>query len=629
VGVRLPFVVCLGIAVASLPATVAAQGFDPVVRVSVAPGREFLPGEYFQLDVKVTPPADAAEGVQVLVDGLGTMEGFVRRLDRSSTDCPDGVGCGAPCPPGRLCFTAPLRLDWRSTPGRLTLPITISDARGRQTRTAASVDVRPSGDRDGDGLPDAFEDYYRLTDRDDGGPADDANGNGVNNLDEFRRGTNPRARFTRFFAEASTGDRAPGVETCFEAAALRDPGFPLKYSWYTLIGDDGRRLENTFAIKNFSFPRCLLGRALFPADRVVGAIVESEVPFAVDRVVATSDAAAVPFATPAMDGPSTRWYFADGGTDGVLDTFYLAYNPGTAPVEAEIVYRRPDGAVARRRRLVLAPGVRTTTWVDADDAPLGRTAAWVEITAAAPILVERAWRFDPPGRTVTQPYASAGTSDPSSRWIFPDADGQAAFDTTFHLANPDTREAVVDVSLLFADREERKAGQVRVPPGGRISLPARAILSDGRASVEFVSVNGVRVAAERTASGQDAHGAWRLATVGARASAERWTLPHVDLGYDLVVTNVSNVPARVELHFSAPSNFDNDIVTSIQVPARGRVVYPLQHVGGGQGQRGTLRVSSLDTDRGRAELVVEAVRYADVEGVARARSSGVIGAIVP
>ena len=29
-----------------------------------------------------------------------------------------------------------------------------------------------------------------------------------------------------------------------------------------------------------------------------------------------------------VEAPATHWHFADGGTDGVLDTFYLFYNPG-------------------------------------------------------------------------------------------------------------------------------------------------------------------------------------------------------------------------------------------------------------------------------------------------------------
>ena len=152
------------------------------------------------------------------------------------------------------------------------------------------------------------------------------------------------------------------------------------------------------------------------------------------------------------------------------------------------------------------------------------------------------------------------------------------------LANPATREAVLDVNLLFTDREERRAGQVRVPAGGRISLPARAIVPDGRASVEIVSANGVRVVGERTLSGRDAQGAWRLAAIGAREPGSRWTLPSAAFR-DAVVTNVSPFPARVELHFYTSYSYGEDTITTIEIPARSRKVVAVSR-GVAQGRRG-------------------------------------------
>ena len=271
----------------------------------------------------------------------------------------------------------------------------------------------------------------------------------------------------------------------------------------------------------------------------------------IERIAVSYDPFETRFGTIGVVTPSSRWMFADGGTDGAqLDTFYLAFNPGPDRVEATFTYRTPSGVIARRRTSVLAPGARTTTWVNADDAPLGRTEAWVDIAATAPILVERAWRFDPPGRTVTQESAAPGTDDASTRWFFPDVDGAARFDTTIVLANPADCEAVLDVAA-FDDAEARAAGQVRVPAGGRIDLLAKAILPGSRASVEIVSANGVRVVGERTLAGRDERGPWRVAAIGLRGPGPLWTLPSTFGAGELVVTNVSAFPARVELHFYA------------------------------------------------------------------------------
>jgi len=622
--------VCAAAAVCST-APAAAQGLDPIVKTSTIPGGDFRQGGSMQVNLSIVPPADAPGDLTVLIDGLGARDGFVQKMFRSDFDCPLG-GCGdgqrpTPCATGRACFLVFMQLDVRLPIGHHEFPITVTDTRGRRTRLSAGIDVRPWLDRDADGMPDAWEDFYNLSFQPaGGGPGDDPDGDGVPNLEEFRRGTNPRARYARYFAEGSSGDRAPGLEQCYTMASLSVEDFGQM--WITLIGDDGRQLADTRNVHNNSVLLCPMDRREHPADRVVAVLVESEKPIVIERA-ATSTAPRYPtldsiaFSTLGVAAPASHWLFADGGTDGVLDTFYLTYNPGPEPAEATFTYRTPAGAIARRRTVTLAPGVRTTTWVNVDDAARGRAEAWVDVTATSPILVERAWRFDPPGRTVTQASASPGTNDASSRWIFPEMDGQAAFDTTIVLANPSDREAVLDVNLLFADRAERQAGQVRVPARGRISVPARAILPDGRASVEIVSANGVRVAGERTVSGRDGTGAWRVAAIGAREPGSRWVLPSSTVG-ETIVTNVSPFPARVELHFYTSYSFGEDSVQTIDVPARGRVITPVAPL-----LLDTLRATSLPTDRGTAEIVVEGERYADGDGVARTRSSGALAARVP
>jgi hypothetical protein len=377
-------------------------------------------------------------------------------------------------------------------------------------------------------------------------------------------------------------------------------------------------------------PATAVPSAPAPTPRAAAPDIDPEPASTLQRVlVAARDPFDISSGTLGVAAPATRWMFADGGTDGVLDTFYLAYNPGPNPVEATFTYHTPEGAIARQRTQTLPPGVRTTTWANVDDAPLGRRESWVDVAATAPILLERSWRFDPPGRTVTQQSATPGTNDASSRWFFPEVDGQASYETTIVLANPATREAVLDVNLLFTDREERQAGQVRVPAGGRISLSARAIVPDGRASVEIVSANGVRVLGERTLSGRDAQGAWRLAAIGAREPGARWTLPSASFR-DAVVTNVSPFPARVELHFYTSYSYGEDTITTIEIPARSRKVVAVSRgVAQAQGSLDTLRVTSQSTERGTADIVVAGERYSDVGGTTSARASGVIGALLP
>jgi hypothetical protein len=373
----------------------------------------------------------------------------------------------------------------------------------------------------------------------------------------------------------------------------------------------------------------------YQADRVVALVLETIAPVVAQR---GQYYAALPVVSATRSDPrppSSRWYFADGGTDGTLDTFFLTYNPTGAPVTATITYRLADGTIARQSRHTIEPETRTTIWTNVDDAAMGRVEASAEIDATAPILVERAWRFDPPGRTVTQPTATPGTDTPSTRWIFPAADGDTPFDSRLVVANTARRSAVVDMSLLYADRPAVAAGRVGIPAGGRVSIPLRQLrwLAGTRASIEITSANGTPLVAERTFEGRDDRGSWRVATAGARVPAARWVFPRPDAGTttDLVVTNLSSFPADVELHFEKADSYiyTSGVSKVITVPARGRFVYPVLRDPAFPSTPGVTRVTSRQTSRGIADIVVEAMSYDEGELGPHTRACGILGGPMP
>ena len=102
-------------------------------------------------------------------------------------------------------------------------------------------------------------------------------------------------------------------------------------------------------------------------------------------------------------------------------------------------------------------------------------------------------------------------------------------------------------------------------------------------------------------------------------SGRQWTVANLE-GYsedgeEVVITNVSDGPARVELFFNASYSYSDNVVTTVDVPARRRLVYPLRSgVDRLPWVAGTLRVTSQPTDRGTAEIVVEALTYQTIDG---------------
>jgi hypothetical protein len=576
--------------------------------------------------------------VQVLVDGLGVAaDGFVVRAPEALSGwCPPpSTQCGR-CPDGHRCFNRTIAIDAHTPPGRHELPVTVTEATGRVRGATLTIDVRPARDEDGDGMADVWERFYFGLDIRDrrAVPDGDPDGDGVSNLDEFRRDTNPLARYVQYFAEGSAGDRTPAHGHFVNVAGLRpDAGNEV---WVRTIGDSGRRNVSNLSGNggdDWVFSLGGINPTNYQADRVVAFAVETSQPSAALRGISYTDGMGAwegPFRAPAMT-PAMQWYFADGGTDGTLDTFFLTYNPGAEPVQAVITYRLADGRVARRSARTILPNGRTTIWTNVDDAALGRVEASAEITATAPIVIERAWRFDPPGRTVTQATATPGVDRLSTRWIVADADATAPFETTIVVANPSTRDAVVEIAAIFTDRETQ-AGRLRVPPGGRETIPVRrfAALRGSRGSLEVVSTNDVPIVVERTFVGSDTEGPWRLATAGAPAAAQAWVLPRSAAGVstELVLANVSSFDAEVQLTFSKNDSYvyPSPVTRTVRVPARRRFVYPLGTEDPAFAWTpATARITSQPTARGTADIVVEAIAYGSSVPGQRTRASGALG----
>jgi hypothetical protein len=539
------------------------------------------------------------------------------------------------CPSGHQCYRKyALLTDVYVTPGPHTFTVTATDAKGRTTTGTVAVTVTAPQDSDRDGLPDVWESraglwMYPFQ----GTSAEDANGDpdgdGVTNLQEFRAHTSPVARYQRVFAEGSYGN-AQSLTSCFDIAPWEGTSSTRTGPVHILaIGDGGRTAEQFLDYFGHQVVCPLGDEPPFVADRIVAVIVESYDQVAVERTTQTHVSAqnmTVTNTSLGAQGPSRTWYFARGSAGRGLDLFFLAFNPGTTPVEATWTFTGgPDDAPARITRS-LPPGVRTTIWVEQDLPDAAAYDAAVTVTASDGIYVERAWRFQAPGRTVPHDSVSRGAAVASTTWYFAAGDLSDAFDTSFAVMNPSEATAAVEARFVRLDGVPI-ARAFNLPPHTRQILRPRD-LGIGAASVgvTVTATNGVGIVAERTVDGQATSGSWRQSAIGAMTAGTNWTFANAapvrsaDQQTDLLILNTSTAPGRARLSDNAITTTS----TTIDLPPQSVVRLPLLNFYGG-----FVSVASESTTGGTAPaIVVERVTYATIDGVSRARQVTIVGNVV-
>jgi hypothetical protein len=579
------------------------------------------------LDVVVAADTNGTQATATIDPISAAANTFVIRMSHVGFVCRPS-GCG-PCPAGRQCLSQSIAINYRVR-GLQTFPITIVDAKRRETRTSVSFDVQPPEDADGDGLPDSWEIDYGLDSRataGDDGASGDPDRDGVTNLEEFARDSSPRARYVQYFAEMSTGDR----QKLWSYVSAYQPEHKRGSTQVRLFGDGGRTA--TF-VSDHIFAGGSLNGIEFPADRVVLATIESGERLVAERTSTLGAQYAIVNVSPAIAAPSRTWYFAEGGSGGALDLFLLTYNPNPAPVTAEFTYLRSPGQAPIVRERVLLPGVRTTIWTNVDDPELAGADVAPMIRTSAPILVERAWRVSPPGKTIPHETASPGATRPANSWYFPQLLPGSAFESALVVANPNEREADVDVTSYFADREPVMR-RFRAPAMSRIALSARDVAAGGaeEVSVRLTSSAGLPVIVERSLTGRGA--AWRQASLGATAAGTRWAFSYAGLGaavhdpanHALTLANTTDVEARVELHFYTDYFEPTTVKAIVTVPPRRRLRLT-STPGVATGGSGGLVVTSLPRAEGSATpIVAEYTRYSQLDGDPRVAS--LIGVPIP
>ena len=416
--------------------------------------------------------------------------------------------------------------------GAVTVQVVNGDG-GTTSVARAFTFVGDSEDRDGDGLPDAWETTYGLDPADAtgaNGATGDPDGDGASNATEHTAGTHPRGLVRRYFAE--------GISSSFftTVLALANPGETAVPVVLQFFKTDGTTAVYPLTLAAGS--RATLDARDFPsiADAAFSTTVESATLIVADRTVSWDSTGYGGHAETAVEAPATTWYLAEGATHSGFDLFYLLQNPTATAAAVEVRYLRPSGAPIVKTYDVPANS-RYNIWVDFEDVALKNTdvSAVVTATNGVPIIVERSMYQNAGNQPFGAGHNSAGITTPATTWFLAEGATGDFFDMFVLVANPGETAATVTASyLLPSGRTVEK--RYTVPATSRFNIWVDyedVQLANTAVSTSLESTNGVPIIVERTMwwPGNGTRG-WLEAhnAPGTTGTSSRWALAEGELG---------------------------------------------------------------------------------------------------
>jgi WD40-like Beta Propeller Repeat len=439
------------------------------------------------------------------------------------------------------------------------------------------------------------------------GSEGDPDGDGLTNLQEFQRGSNPTGIHASYLAEGSAGTFFT-TRYAIANPTEREANITLRFE----LGGGGilKRAARIPARTRVTFDSRAdgIGTASFSA------VIDSSEPVVVDRLMTWGDPGAVPYgshAETASAAPGTSWLLAEGSTILGFQLFYLLQNPQATPTTATIRYLLPSGAPVVRTYDLPAQS-RSTIYVNTIPG-LESTDVSAEITATQPIAVERAMYRSAPGQPFALGHDAAAVAQPAASWFFGEGATGAFFDTYLLLANPSAQPASVQVEYL-RDSDGAVSRRYTVPANSRFS-----VYVDGEPGMDATAfgtrvTSSVPIVAERAmywAGGffdyYEGH-----VSAGATQTGSHWVLAEGEEGgfYDartfVLIANTGSAPATVLVR-SLPEGFVLPAVSTgpMLIPGNARLTVPMSALPGFS--RGGIEVVEQGTPTN--VLVVEGAIY--------------------
>lgn len=209
-----------------------------------------------------------------------------------------------------------------------------------------------------------------------------------------------------------------------------------------------------------------------------------------------------------VTAPSLDWYFAEGATSIMFDTFFLVANPTDTPAQVRATYLLDDGRTYAHD-ITVAANARTNIWADVESLDGGATyplstAAFstrISSTNGVPVIAERSmWWPGPTSDRWYEAHNTFGSTETGTAWLsaygaplwgFPQSTS-----TYLLILNPGMTEATVNVTRLSTSPEPPLT--YSVPPHSRMTIEVTADSAIGYgALVESVGSPAAEIVVER------------------------------------------------------------------------------------------------------------------------------------
>jgi hypothetical protein len=485
------------------------------------------------------------------------------------------------------------------------------------------VNNDPTGDADGDGIENGWEQQYGLDPLDGtvdgpGGRNGDPDGDGKTNWEEYQSGTHPRGFVITYLAEGATGsffdtllaianpgDREALVLCRFQSSTGAVERYYQKVAAHSRVTIDVETLQN-------------MGSVSFST------LVEADEQVVVDRTMTWDNSG---YGSHAERGTLTRtattWYLAEGATHGNFSLFYLIQNAGTATAEVDVTFLLPAGQAPIVKHYSIPGDTRYNVDVDAiPELAEAEMSAIITSTNGVPIVVERAMYLNTPQQPFAAGHGSAGVTAPATRWFLAEGATGPFFDMFILIGNPTGQDAVVEAKYqLIGGGIVTKRYDVAANSRFNIMVDNEGDeLANAAVSTTLTSTNNVPIIVERTmwfpgptpAQWREAHNSFAETQTGTR-----WAMAEGEQGGPrnaetyILIANTSDYAgqARVRLLFEDGSTAERtyDMQANSRTNAQIGVDFPEA-----AGKRFGAVIESLGGTP--AQIVVERAMYTSPNG---------------